>query len=509
MLKMIIADDERIIRETISTLIDWKQYGIELIGLCSNGMEAYDMILDESPELVITDIRMPGMNGLDLIARISETDLDTQFILLSGYGEFEYAKQAMKYGVRHYLLKPCNEQQIIDAVRESSKDCYEKQQHSRIQDSHFTQADSMRHNVISSIINDSLYLGKPLGEIIPTYEPYMDFHLTPYHLFYVFYLEQANLDEFLELLHEYCGEHLPQVSIYGVYVKNTFLLFFRDSAYPYEDMATQLCGFQMTEQLTALEVQMQTYPSLERLLSLVLEKIRRFSMFYYVSNFHTLSTCNYTTITQEVEILCQKCTVENDEALKRLEELLNNIMDIRFLKQLSNSIFLKLTLNNPSLSSSGLTAWLMQAEAAEDMDELKESVIQKLREMLATHFRNGNVSSMTQQIFLYVTEHLENPNLTLKYIAEQHLFMNVDYVSKKFQKETGIRFSNYLADERIQKAKEYIEGNNTDRIQDIAERVGFGNNPQYFSQLFKKKTGITPSAYLSSVHAFAQTEEKI
>ena len=157
MLKMIIADDERIIRETISTLIDWKEYGIELIGLCSNGMEAYDMILDESPDLVITDIRMPGMNGLELIARIAETDLDTQFILLSGYGEFEYAKQAMKYGVRHYLLKPCNEQQIIDAALESSRDCYERQQR-RIQDSQFTLADHMRHNVISCIINDALYL---------------------------------------------------------------------------------------------------------------------------------------------------------------------------------------------------------------------------------------------------------------------------------------------------------------------------------------------------------------
>lgn len=97
-------------------------------------------------------------------------------------------------------------------------------------------------------------------------------------------------------------------------------------------------------------------------------------------------------------------------------------------------------------------------------------------------------------------ENLENPNLTLKYIAEQHLFMNVDYVSKKFQKEAGIRFSNYLADERIQKAKEYIERSGNDRIQDIAERVGFGNNPQYFSQLFKKKTGITPSAYITSIH---------
>ena len=94
MLKLVIADDERIIRETISTIIDWKQYDIELVGLCKNGLEAYDMILDESPDIVLTDIRMPGMDGLELIQRISQTDLNTQFIILSGYGEFEYAKTA-------------------------------------------------------------------------------------------------------------------------------------------------------------------------------------------------------------------------------------------------------------------------------------------------------------------------------------------------------------------------------------------------------------------------------
>lgn len=500
MLKLIIADDERIIRETISTLIDWNQYGIELIGLCSNGIEAYDMILDESPDLVITDIRMPGMNGLELIARISDTDLDTQFILLSGYGEFEYAKQAMKYGVRHYLLKPCNEQQIIDAVQESARDCYKKQRQRRMQDSQFIQADSMRHNVISSIINDALYLDKPLDEIIPTYEPYMDFHFTPYRLFYIFYLEQENLDEFLELLKTYCDEKLPQMSLYGIYVKNTFLLFSRDFTYHFEEMGAALKHLQMKGQRTAPELQTETYPDLKSLLQVVLQKIRRFSMFYYVSNFHALCTCNYTAITQEMELLCQKCTDGDGDAPERLEELLANVMDIRFLRQLSSSMFLKLTLNNPSLSSAGLTEWLIKAEVEQDIGLLKEAVTQKLREMLSTHSRNENVSSMTQQIFLYVKENLENPNLTLKYIAEQHLFMNVDYVSKKFQKEAGIRFSNYLADERIQKAKEYIESSGNDRIQDIAERVGFGNNPQYFSQLFKKKTGITPSAYITSIH---------
>ena len=64
MLKLLIADDERIIRETIFNIIDWKKHDIEVIGLCKNGIEAYDMILDESPDIVLTDIRMPGMGRL-------------------------------------------------------------------------------------------------------------------------------------------------------------------------------------------------------------------------------------------------------------------------------------------------------------------------------------------------------------------------------------------------------------------------------------------------------------
>ena len=114
------------VRETLSRIIDWKQYNIELVGLCRNGLEAYDMILDESPDIVLTDLRMPGMDGLELIEKASETPSPPQFVILSGYGEFDYAKRAMKYGVKHYLLKPCGETQILESIRDVAKDCFQR-----------------------------------------------------------------------------------------------------------------------------------------------------------------------------------------------------------------------------------------------------------------------------------------------------------------------------------------------------------------------------------------------
>ena len=116
-MKVLIADDERIIRDTISQLVNWESLGLTLIGQCENGIEAYDMIIDESPDIVMTDIKMPGLSGLDLIKKVTGTRMDTQFIVLSGYSEFKYAQEAMKYGVKHYLLKPCNVDQITESLQ--------------------------------------------------------------------------------------------------------------------------------------------------------------------------------------------------------------------------------------------------------------------------------------------------------------------------------------------------------------------------------------------------------
>ena len=105
MYKLLLVDDERMIREGISAMIDWEKFNIR-IKLASNGLEAYEMIVHDPPDILITDIKMPGLEGLALIERTYQKFPDMMVVILSGYGEFDFASRAIEYGVKHYLLKP-------------------------------------------------------------------------------------------------------------------------------------------------------------------------------------------------------------------------------------------------------------------------------------------------------------------------------------------------------------------------------------------------------------------
>ena len=123
MLNLLIADDEKIIRESLATCLDWAQVGIKVVGCCANGAEALDAVIDNPPDIVMTDIKMPGLNGLELVEKIQQIDKDIEFIILSGYREFDFAQQAVKLGVRRYLLKPASEEQILESVMDAIQSC--------------------------------------------------------------------------------------------------------------------------------------------------------------------------------------------------------------------------------------------------------------------------------------------------------------------------------------------------------------------------------------------------
>lgn len=114
-MRLLIADDEAVIRQGLLSL-DWKSIGMEEVYAVSNGEEARELLLSEPVDIVIFDIRMPGMTGLELSEMIRERSMDTAVVLLTGFSEFDYAVKAIRSGVYEYLLKPINPRELFDTI---------------------------------------------------------------------------------------------------------------------------------------------------------------------------------------------------------------------------------------------------------------------------------------------------------------------------------------------------------------------------------------------------------
>lgn len=118
MIKVLIVDDEPKLREGMRTLIPWEEEGYTVVATAANGYEALDKFRELDPGLVIADIRMPGMSGLELIAELRKENPGCHVLILSGYADFEYAKQAISYHIDGYLLKPVDEEELISYLQE-------------------------------------------------------------------------------------------------------------------------------------------------------------------------------------------------------------------------------------------------------------------------------------------------------------------------------------------------------------------------------------------------------
>ena len=114
-MKVFLVEDEIIMREGIRNNIDWKKEGFEFVGEASDGELAYPLIQDSKPDILITDIRMPFMDGLELSRRVKQEMPDIKIIVLSGYDEFEYAREGIRIGISEYLLKPIDGNKLLEA----------------------------------------------------------------------------------------------------------------------------------------------------------------------------------------------------------------------------------------------------------------------------------------------------------------------------------------------------------------------------------------------------------
>ncbi|MFB9275361.1 response regulator transcription factor [Cohnella cellulosilytica] len=119
MIKAIFADDEILTLEMLELVIDWRKLGIEIAGKAANGLDAMELIERENPDLVLTDILMPHMDGIELIRRLSRSHPHIKVIILSAYGEFQYAQEAIRCGAIGYLVKPIDELELEELIKHS------------------------------------------------------------------------------------------------------------------------------------------------------------------------------------------------------------------------------------------------------------------------------------------------------------------------------------------------------------------------------------------------------
>ncbi|NLS85136.1 MAG: response regulator [Ruminococcaceae bacterium] len=405
MLRMIIADDEKVIRETINSLIDWHSLGIEVIGLCKNGIEAYDMILDEYPDIVMTDINMPGLSGLALIRRIHQTSQGTQFVILSGYGDFAFTKEAMRLGIQHYLLKPCNEQEIIDVMQDVKQKCMQKRMRDDTREQNVVILKQLQESVFYNISLECFTDCPDFAGLAQKYDRFISFTNVGYEL---------------------CRIKNANESVRGACI----------------------AAFEANHKLRAPNI---PYYCMQADLELLI--------------FCEAYDYDYSALDDDVSAACTKRDDYTRVSFACLNELIPQLHKI---VHTHSHIELGGQRRQPDFNRSAPIA--IPSENDDPIDK----------------------------VISIVHQNISDENLSLKLIAETQLYMNVDYVSRKFLKKTGQKFSAFLANARVERAKQIFAAGST-CVNCVAEEVGCGNNPQYFSQLFKRVTGITPTEYLKTI----------
>lgn len=165
MLKVVIADDEQHVCRLVQMLADWDALGMEVIATAANGLEALELVENLAPDILITDIRMPGCDGLELIEKAKALSPALEIVIISGYAQFEYAQTAIRYGVGGYLLKPINKAALTSTLEKLGEECRKRQSSSVAIESLLTKnQDIMQRRLLEELLQGKQPTAEQLSE---------------------------------------------------------------------------------------------------------------------------------------------------------------------------------------------------------------------------------------------------------------------------------------------------------------------------------------------------------
>lgn len=412
MLKIIVVDDEYLVRMGIRQTIDWSELGVEIVGEADNGEDGLQLALHHKPDVIITDVRMPYMNGLEFIAKVKEHQLDAGIIVLSGYDEFQYAQSAMQHGASSYLLKPVDSGQLAKSVQETGQEVLKRR----------TAEERLG------------FLNKEIGAIS----------------------RQFWLDLLLAHTESDCEKLCHKTRLLGISPAEIFpaTVMVITSAQVEEPKLSE--SFAALQELTVNHLKAQS--------AVIFASLRmsdnQHALVLPLGNDMASSTARYRTFAIDLIGVAIK----------------------------ENRCFSELTIGigSPALKWDELhMSYVAAASAAEKAAAGLTPVL------LANEQAENNYRKEIRAALAYIRDRFAE-NITVEKVAAA-VYVSPTHLMHLFRKELNKTFSECLTEYRIKMAKQMLRDPKY-RVYEVGDLVGFGDS-KYFSQVFKKMTGMPPSEY--------------
>lgn len=505
--KVLLVDDEEVVRHGLKYFTDWKKLGFRIANDVGSSEEALDLLDNNHYDVLVTDIQMPGQNGLELINQIRAKNPRIKILIISGYDSFEYAAAAIRSGVEDYLLKPFSRERVEKVLEKLYQKLEQERSHSVNEQMavsyfmyHLVQNDYTSNERIRDIEN-------ALGVVFPSPMQLLNFCFTDYQQYAIEHMQGDNHRLFLRIYSTLKKEIKTEFEMISCRIGNNCLFAIPSVEQPCLIQLIQCiisnmkgaCRVGISEPMVnPWDLSAAYYQTIESLHD------SNCVISIYCSDRPVATTLNSRLL------VCQKKMIQIMEAgaQKDMEKMSQRIFDLLSSQSVNfiynwclNSIYSILEYFDIAKEKTGKITYQFFYETSERGDLLKllqSFYDEQLREILRILQRLSNDPNkqLIEQACQMIRENYSDSGFSLNVVAEK-CNISYGYLSTIFKQIMHENFMDYLLRIRMQNAKRLISEGNF-KIYEVAEKTGY-NSSRYFTLTFRKYFGMTPSEYIKKV----------
>ncbi len=531
MIKLMIADDEKWVRTTVKTLIPFQQLGISLACEASNGIEALELCRQHEPDILVTDIMMPGLNGLELIREVRQLLPDLKIVIISGYNDFEYAKTAMKFGVTDYLLKPVDEEELHQVLERIRTELGEKERLSKVMEAGEEQVKKAIPVMCEAFLNELITRNSMTVEKIKS--ELKKYNIEMPNSIYTICVTAPDKDPENEVIRNNSDRYRMLVKriikrytgavTFGLTQDRNVLVSIINSSNSRAgiEKAFKICNMILTKKLNfsismGISIPAQQPGMLPDIYAKACEALET----RFWEGCRTLAAYRTGLLTDDRLLTLPEETLNKitlnlklsnmQTAVSYIEGVCNSMKNQRNMKpeiareffwQFLQSIILMLNIQLPFIHNETMVTGEHPYERIKgtlfigSLEACIKELLQKIFNFY--HVKNPlDNNSLVENAKMIIEKNFAG-DISLEQVAK-HVHLSPAYLSELFKKETGMSFIDYKTIVRIEHAKKLLCTPSMN-INEISGKVGY-SDPKYFSKLFKKITGKTIFEYRKEVH---------